>query len=454
MIAYYIKKVTILTVLLLFTNSLLSQSDTTRANEIYSNTFRTAFADREINEDEQNLLKTLQKSLNIPDEQVQAIRSLVIESFPAAKDQSGRWPLVLQNMALGSGLYGWGIPYVLNVEDTKWFIGGEMFSLGSSFYLTYRFTKNMDISHGRAQLLRYGSIIGLHVAGSYAQLLQPDEEKFMVLTMMLGVPAGMIIIDQFYKRWQPDLGQAWAMTQWGELGYSTLSNIYGIISPYPKEPEEPIWDFENAEAWEQAHNEWEIEYEQWEEKEHRWKRHQNCIDAFGHPLGIWAERLLFSDRNYTFGDGLMLTWGRIYGFFCSVTLWDLFYTNSSAEFNETPGLIFNTAGSIGGIILADRYIRGDNYTAGQSILMAAGALSGGLFAAGIGIILEIDESRFYDLTSIAGSLAGIYLTRKILEVRSEVSGLPANDKFKIVIQPQIRQVQRQIIPGVGIDVLF
>jgi hypothetical protein len=150
----------------------------------------------------------------------------------------------------------------------------------------------------------------------------------------------------------------------------------------------------------------------------------------------------------------MLTWGRIYGFYSSLMLWDLIYANSSAEFNETPGLILQTVGSIGGTILADRYIRGDNYTAGQSILMAAGALSGGMFAAGIGIILEIDESRFYDITSLAGSLAGFYLTRKILEVRSEVSGLPANDKFKIVIQPQIRQVQRQIIPGVGIDVLF
>jgi len=447
MIAHYIKKIITLTVLLLLTKNLFSQPDTTRANEIYSDAFRTAFMDREISEDEQNLLKTLQKSQNISDEQVQTLRLLVIESFPAAKDQSGRWPLVLQNMALGSGLYGWGIPYVLDVEDPKWFIGGEMFSLGSSFYLTYRFTKNMDISHGRAQLLRYGSIIGLHVAGSYAQLLRPDSTKFMVSAMMLGVPAGMIIIDQFYQRWQPDLGQAWAMTQWGELGYSTLGNIYAMFSP---EPKEPFWDYEQGEpdlAYEQKQSEW-------EKKHNCWNRHRFCIDAFGHPLGIWAERLLFSDRKYTFGDGLMLTWGRIYGFYSSLMLWDLIYSNSRAEFNETPGLILQTVGSIGGTILADRYIRGDNYTAGQSILMAAGALSGGMFAAGIGVILEINESRFFDITSVAGSLAGFYLTRKILEVRSEVSGLPTNDKFEIVIQPQIRQVQHQLTPGVGIDVLF
>jgi hypothetical protein len=447
MIAHYIKKITVLTVLFLFTENLLAQPDSTQANETYRAAFRTAFADREISEDEQNLLQTLQKSLNIPDERAQSLRLSVIESFPTAKDQSGRWPLVLQNMAFGAGLYGWGIPFVLDVKDTKWFIGGEMLSLGSSFYLTYRFTKNMDISHGRAQLLRYGSIIGLHVTGSYAQLLRPDDDKFMVSAMMLGVPVGMIGIDYFYRRWQPDLGQAWAMTQWGELGYSTLSNIYGIISPYPKEP---LWDYEKGIP-DEAFNQ---KYDKWEKKEHRWKRYRTCIDAFGHPLGIWTERLLFSNRKYTFGDGLMLTLGRCYGFYCSVMLWDMIYTNKSEEFDETPGLIFNTVGSIGGTILADRYIRGDNYTAGQSILMAAGALSGGLFTVGIGIILEIDESRFYDITSLAGSLAGFYLTRKILEVRSEVSGLQANDKFKLVIQPQIRQVQRQLMPGVGIDVLF
>jgi len=441
-----IKWFSLLFIILIYKNS-IAQSDTTRTNEIYSNAFRTAFADREISEDEQNLLKTLQKSLNIPDERVQALRLSVIESFPTARDQSGRWPLVLQNMAFGAGLYGWGIPFVLDIDDFKWYVGGEMLSLGSTFYLTYRFTKNMDISHGRAHLLRYGSIIGLHFGGSYARLIRPDSDKLLVSAMMLGVPAGMIIIDQFYQRWQPDLGHAYAMTQWGELGYSTLGNIYAMFSP---EPKEPFWDYEQGDP--------NLDYEQkeseYDKKYNRWNRYRLCINAFGHPLGIWTERLLFANRDYTFGDGLMLTWGRIYGFFCSVMLWDLVYTNSSAEFNEVPGLIFNTVGSIGGTLLADRYIQGDNYTVGQSILMAAGGLSGGLFAVGIGIILEINESRFFDITGIAGSLAGFYLTRKILEVRSETSTLPAKDEFKIVIQPQIRQVQRQLIPGVGVDVLF
>ena len=447
MTAHYIKKITILTVLFLCTKSLLSQPDTTQANEIYRDAFRTAFTDREISEDEQNLLITLQKSLNIPDEQVQTLRLLVIESFPAARDQSGRWPLVLQNMAFGAGLYGWGIPYVLDIKDTKWFVGGEMFSLGSSFYLTYRFTKNMDISQGRAHLLRYGSIIGLHVAGSYAQLIRPDSDKLMVSTMMLGVPTGMVAIDYFYRRWQPDLGHAYAMTQWGELGYRTLGNIYAMFSP---EPEEPFWDYEISQpdqTYEQEHAEWEKKYE-------RWNRYRYCINAFGHPLGIWTERLLFADRDYTFGDGLMLTWGRIYGFFCSVMVWDLIFTKSDENFNDLSGLLFNTFGSIGGTLLADRYIKGDNYTVGQSILMAAGGLSGGLFASGIGVILEIDESRFYDIIAPVGSLAGFYLTRKILEVRSETSSLPIKDEFKIVIQPQIHQVQHQLMPGIGIDILF
>ena len=221
---------------LIFLGQLFAQTDSTSTIDIYRQAYQSAFKDREISPDESNLLKNLQKSLNISDEAVNRIQQEIAQSAPQMRDQSGRWPLVMQNMAYGAGLYGWGIPFLLDVKDEKWYIGGEMLSLGGSFYLTYQFTKNMDISHARAQMLRYGSLIGLHATSGFCLLVAPEKPKFMVTMMMAGVPAGMIVMDRFYKKWQPSLGQSWAITQWGELGYSGVSNLYQMFDPQPKDP--------------------------------------------------------------------------------------------------------------------------------------------------------------------------------------------------------------------------
>jgi len=422
---------------------LFGQTDSTSIIDIYRQTYQSAFKDREISPDESNLLKNLQKSLNISDETVRIIRQEIALSAPRMRDQSGRWPLVMQNLLYGSALYGWGIPYLLDVDDPKWYVGGELLSVGGSFYLTYQFTKNMDISHARAQMLRYGSVIGIHTAAGFSMLAFPEEPKLFISAMMLGVPAGMIITDRFYRKWQPSLGQSWALTQWGELGYSGVSNLYTMIDQQPKEPDFNYDDYEQYDR----------EMKQYNDQYDHWYRRKLFITALGHPLGMALKRRFFADRQYTLGDGLMLTNGRYFGLFNGLMIWDLITRDTEQDANNIDGLIFRTVGSYAGTILMDRYIRNQDFTAGQAILMVTGEIAGGLFGVGTGVIFEVSNGRIMDLLAVGGSWGGLFLTRKILTVPVEGQAFQS-DEVRISLSPVIFPVRDKLLPGISLNMQF
>jgi len=427
---------------LILLSSVFAQTDSTSTIDIYRQAYQSAFKDREISPDESNLLKNLQKSLNISDETVLRIRQETVQLAPHMRDQSGRWPLVMQNIVYGVGLYGWGIPYLLDVEDPKWYLGGEMLSLGTSFYLTYQFTKNMDISHARAQMLRYGSVIGLHTAAGLGWMAFPGETKLLLGGMMLGVPAGMIITDRFYRKWQPSLGQSWALTQWGELGYSGINNLYMMIDPQPKEPD-----------YELEYEEYDRDMARYNDKYEHWQRRKLFIRVLGHPLGMAIERRFYADRQYTFGDGLMLTNGRYFGLFNGLMFWDLITRDTDQDANHIDGLIARTVGSYAGMILMDRYIRNLDFTTGQAILMATGEIAGGLFAAGMGVIFEVKNGRIMDLLAVGGSWGGMLLTRRILDVPSEIQA-KESDNLNISLAPTFIPVSNKLIPGINLNVHY
>ena len=118
------------------TSATAQTADTTQTN-IFRDSYRAALSDGELTTEESAMLKTLQKSLGLADLEVDSIKTTTTLHLPKMIDQSGRWPLVLQNMLYGVGLYGWGIPYVLDADDAKWYVAGEMISLSAAFWATY-----------------------------------------------------------------------------------------------------------------------------------------------------------------------------------------------------------------------------------------------------------------------------------------------------------------------------
>jgi len=172
-----------------------------------------------------------------------------------------------------------------------------------------------------------------------------------------------------------------------------------------------------------------------------------------HPLGMAIERRFFAGRQYSFGDGLMLTNGRIFGLFNGFMIWDLITHNAEQDKYEFSRLLLSSLGSFTGTVLMDRYIRNLDFTTGQAILMATGEFAGVLFGMGTGVILEIDNGRVMGLLALGGGWGGLLLTRKILEVPSENQAIRPDD-INISLAPVFFSVKHKLLPGISLNIQF
>ncbi|MFQ6615633.1 MAG: hypothetical protein ACE5HZ_02530 [Fidelibacterota bacterium] len=384
---------------------LLGQEVLPQAQEIYRSAYETAKNDGVISDDEQEILTTLRETLGLSAEEIVVIEETLEPTLAPKLDQSGRWPLVAQNMIYAASVYGWMIPYVLDAEDIKWYVGSEMMSLGASYVLTYRLTKNMEISHARAQMMRAGSAVGLWYGYGVNTLFELDDEKgrLWAWVVMASVPAGIYAGDKLHSRWHPSHGQAWSLTQWAELGAYTLGQIHHLVQ---EEPEQPEWEWPMDSS---------RDYQEWETEHGEWKKRHVVFSMVGYPLGTYIGHRFFGTRQYSFGDAMMLLQGRWVGWFYGLLTADVL----DLDLDGPGSRILRTVGSVGTMVLFDRVVRGYDYSFGEAALTFLGTLSGAAFAAGVSVLAEIDEGRAVEILVMLGGAAGFQLSRSILTPKSE-----------------------------------
>ncbi len=429
-----------------------TRMSTVDLKQIYRSAYETALQDGLIDRNEKAILNTLQNSLDLSNEEIEVLKSVYEQTLPQELDQSGRWPLVAQNMVWGAGLYGWAIPSVLGAEDYKWYVGTEMISLGGAFYLTYQYTKNMEISHARAQMMRVGSGLGFRYGWGINTLLdlwaEDEDTKTSTWVLMASIPAGIYAGDYLYNKLQPSHGQSWSLTLWGEIGSYTVRQFHHL---FDEEPEEP----ENNEDYFGDESE---EHKRWRKDHDKWVKRHTLFDLSSYPLAIFLGHRYFGHKSYTFGDALMLFQGRWLGWIYGSMLSDLF----NMDFEESDGRAFRTATTIGGTLLMDKFIRGRDYTFGQFTLSMLGTGSGIAFASGVAIIIEVDDSKTAETMMMAGGLAGLYLSDSILRVKSESNpSLSTSERtfsvipsFQVVPKSQDYQNKFTLIPSISITVHF
>lgn len=419
--------------------------DTLQNQSHYKHALDTALADGKISQEERALLNIMVESLLLSVDSSRVWEQRKVQPFNKPLDQSGRWPLVLQNIAIGSGLYGWGIPYVLHAEDGRWFVGGVMVSAGSSFYLTYKYTQKMEMSHSRAQMMRYGSLVGLRYGFGLNQLLDldsggdNDRETLWVWTLMASVPAGLYGGELLFDKYNPSNGQAWAWTMWTGVAGLTTRLIYKAISPEPAQD----WDDYN--------------YRETDESKSRrddWFKKRVVSELIAYPLGAWYGQKLVQDKQYTFGDALMLMQGWGFGYFNTMMLQSLLFDDGDEDtFFMVAGL-----GAIGSTFAYDHYIWDDDFTFGQSTLMLLGSASGTAFGFGTAILLNIDNNNGMLSLALAGYGTGTWMTRKILDVLPNGS-LAYSGSTQMSLMPTLMPTidSREmvtLIPGLDLRISF
>ncbi|MFP4548014.1 MAG: hypothetical protein ACLFQM_07765 [Fidelibacterota bacterium] len=429
----------------LFARDSTARVDTLNPKNIYEQLYQTASKDQQIKSEERAMLRSLQRSLELTKFQVRDIENRLNVSFQNVLDQSGRWPLVIQNVAWGAGLYGWGIPVVLNIRDDKWFVASELMSFAGAFYLSHRYTKNMDIPHSRAQMMRMGSGVGFHYGWALTKLMKLDydsgnENRLILSMLMASVPAGIWAGDRLNSRWQPTNGQAWAISLAGLIANASATNLHKIAEEKPREPDwpEPIFN-EETHTWEYMdYDEFEHsrEYKQYKESLAEWEQRQAIVTLLAYPAGLYLGEKFLGDREYTFGDAVILYQGYGVGMFYALMAMDILYAH---DLNPEDNLFqFSLlAGGLAGTYCYDRMISGHDYSFGESLLLGVGTVSGSAFGAAIGVIVEADV-EIIELGMILGGITGTYLTKKILSPEKESLTTIRKDNLSVSLNPDFK----------------
>lgn len=341
-------------------------ADSSYKSIIYEKAYKTASKDKRIKDDEKAMLKSLQHSLNLSKYAVNSIENRISFHQKNILDQSGRWPLVLQNIGWGAGLYGWGIPYTLNINDPKWYVASELFSFTASLYLTYRYTNHMNIPHSRAQMMRVGSLIGYNYGYDLGKLLKLDNDndnefRTNLGLMMASVPLGIWVGDKLNSKWQPTNGQAWAISLATLLGINTASNFHYILSDRPKEPEF-YYDYEDGYYFDpdQARK-----FKQYEENLKEWEQMHAVFNMVSYPISLYLGNKFYGEKDYTFGDAIILYQGFGVGVVYSLMLSDVLLSRN-IEDNNVIFRIALTAGGFVGTAVYDRMLLGKDYSFGES----------------------------------------------------------------------------------------
>lgn len=425
---------------LLWSASLGQEQDSLHFQSVYKQAWDAAMENGQISQEERVLLDIMVESLLLSTDSSSIWEKRWNPTRDKPLDQSGRWPLVLQNIAFGSGLYGWGIPYVLHAEDGRWYVGGVMVSAGGAFYLTYKYTKGMEMSHARTQMMRYGSILGLRYGAGLNQLLDlyedsgEDRETLWMWVLMTSLPVGHYAGEIFYDKYQPTNGQAWALTLWTGVAGVTSRLIYQAVVDKPDDDG--------------------LDNRAYEEEEEQWDRRQTLLELVSYPLGAALGYKFTASKHYSFGDALMLTQGWGYGFVNTMMLQSLFFDDGDTEtFFMVAGL-----GAIGSTLGYDHFIREDDFTFGQSTLMLLGSASGLAFGFGTAILLDVNEKEPMLTLALAGYGAGTWLTRSILDVKPNGS-LAHNQQTSMSVAPTLiptmgEQDKIRLLPGIDLRFSF
>ncbi len=448
------KSMLILLVLLLLSGEILAQKlDSLNIQSSYKKAWEAANSDGKITVDERVLLDIMVESLLLSSDSSRVWEQSWTPLLGKPLDQSGRWPLVLQNIVIGSGLYGWGIPYVLHAEDGRWFVGGVMVSAGGAFYLTHKYTRDMEMTHARTQMMRYGSLLAFRYGLGLNTLLDleaypdgedrygQDPETLWMWMLMASVPIGHYGGEYLFDMYEPTNGQAWAWTMWTGVAGVTSRLIYNAMFDYPRYTVDcDTWPYSDSSPC--------------QEEIDRWEKRKTITELIAYPLGAYYGYKITKNKQYTFGDALILMQGWGFGYINTMMIQSILFDDGDEDtFFMVAGL-----GAIGSVFAYDHYIQKDDFTFGQSTLMLLGSASGTAFGFGSAILLDVRDKEPMLSMALAGYGVGTWFTRKILDVKPDGS-LAQNGSTKMSLLPTVIPTvgsddKVELIPGIGLNVNF
>jgi hypothetical protein len=347
-------------------------------------------------------------------------------------NQEARWRTIYGAMGIGNTLYGEGIPYLFNWDQTAdQYVGFKLLAFATSYSLSSSYTRTMDLPLGRSYLQFAGANLGFYSIIPIISMVGLEnwgefdpEGKIALGYTMFSVPYGAILADKTYTKWKLSNGQSFLISLGINLG---ALNTIGVI----QQTDWVDWSQKNPENFA------------------RWTT--SLVYAGALAGGKLAKNIALNNSSITEGDVAFLNLSMGLGYMNSLLL------GYAMDINHYKDQTMLTMVGINGFLyLADRLNkRYGSLTQGQEKIVGLGAGSAYLAWVGTALITGIDygerSSRFLDVASIT---AGWYFSRKNIssDVSSESSFI--KNGMALTINPTLLPQNKTLAPGVSINFTF
>jgi len=308
----------------------------------------------------------------------------------AAVDQSGRSAFLIGTGLLSLGYYGWAVPYALGVDDGSTYGGLYMVTSSVGFFGPFLLTRHRSVTDAEAALSLYGATRGILHGWCVGALLVGEDRETRDT-----VVAGMLTSLAEYA------AGFWAADKM-RMGSGTAATI-GAVG-----------DFGMGLGW-GAH--------------YLIDRHNEKMEASamlgGSGLGLVTGGLLARSQHYTRGDALVLRAAGALGAYVGMA------ASASVSEDEKAVVASGMAGAVAGLGAGHHLLRGRDFTTGQGVLVHLGEFAGGLLAAGLLVVADVDTDPVwpYMAASSVGAGAGFWFTLHSLSGRATAtSWSPDSDR--------------------------
>lgn len=320
--------------------------------------------------------RILRQRVPLSDEEVESLRRRVSAAPAAAPaddgDSGARTMLVAGASVLGVGFYGWAVPVAFDLEG-ELALAAYMFSAAGSILVPYLYTDDRPVTYGITNAWWWGATRGISHGIELVSLIDEDPSAHAVaFGSLTGSLAEGIAGYVWAERTGMSAGTAHTIGNYGDLGQFWAGNVMMIAQP---ESERLVLAGLLA----------------------------------GSGAGIAAGNRIAKRRAFTWGDAEIMRAAAVVGAANGLALWDVASDDDSDDDLRILGGTL-IAGSATGVLLADRALRGRDYSVGQAIIIDLAAVAGYAIGIGTAAILTGDEggtSELFTILGAAGATGGL-----------------------------------------------
>jgi hypothetical protein len=284
--------------------------------------------------------------------------------------------------------YGWMVPVILDIDDTRAFVGVSLLTASAAFAAPYLLTRGEHISRGMATLGGAGSYLGVgHGALLYGLFAGKDrfggdkQTRAMLATMLASSIAEGSAGYMWAKRNQISGGHALTMTTGSLWGVAYAAGLNAAIGG------------EDANF-----------------------RLLMGSMLTGTAAGVVGGHYYAENRKPATGDTWLLNYAGLLGVYTAF---------SPIIISELDSLRGGSAiilgGATAGLLAGDFLVKDNDYSGGRAGIIILGSLAGGLLGAGGAFLIapdDADTEKWIWPGSAAGAIGGLAVMLKVIEPKA------------------------------------